>query len=421
MEVKSKLKVVAFAIAMGFFAIALLLFFIAPIAVEGVGAVYSGATAFASGAKTLFSFAFDVGKYLIFFIFVCLFLFCFIWWMIVILIRRSWKSFYWFGFSLGLTLVSSFALCGLIVTVDGSESVLKQVFAIDGAVVGKGLVAGVIAFMFFGVMFMTLCAYTDILQAFEARASERSAEEEEIRALAKEEAEKAIKESQNRRIEYIIAEESSMSKYSNELNVKRSSTSDDEYYNRLINELPMFRGHVHQEPKPQPKPAPKAEPKPAPVAPAPAPVVAPAPAPVAKKEAVEFERISFTERLLKSDKVVKQHYNELKSEILSYGIKSRVSNSGDTFRLHTKTYVKLVVAGKGLKLYYALDPKDYADSTLPIQDASKKSLYKDIPLVFKVKSDLSVRRAKQLVADAAAKDGLVQGEVVAHDWVKELK
>jgi len=211
-----------------------------------------------------------------------------------------------------------------------------------------------------------------------------------------------------------------MSIYDDKLNLKRrSEDSNDDYYENLINELPMFRKHrgeqpvekkvvvehVVEQPKPEPKPVVK-----------PAPVVAPA-----KPAAEPFERISFAERLGKADKVLKEHYNEIKSEILSYGIKSRVSNSGDTFRLHTKTYVKVVVAGKGLKLYLALDPKAYKDSTFPIGDASGKGLYKEIPLVFKVKSELSVRRAKQLIGEAAAKDGLVQGEVEAHDWAKELK
>ena len=81
-------------------------------------------------------------------------------------------------------------------------------------------------------------------------------------------------------------------------------------------------------------------------------------------------------------------------------MKSRVSNTGDTFRLHKVTFVKITVAGKALKLYFALNPKDYANTTLPVQDAGDKGTYKDIPLVFKVKSDLSVRRAKQLIADA---------------------
>lgn len=423
MEVKSKMKIISFAIAAAFYVFALLFFFLAPILVAEVAEIYSGATGLLGGAATLFSFAFDSGRYLVFFIVFALFVMCYIWWLIVIIIRKKWKSFIWFGCSFVLLLANAFALCGLIVTTDGSQSALKQVFAIDGGLIGKAFVAATLAFTFFGVMFTTLCAYSDILQSLESRANERSAEEEEIRQMAREEAQNVFDDKRNA----VLKEDIDMSVYDDNLNLKRRREDNDDYYENLINELPMFRKRRGEQPvekkvvvvervveKPAPvAPAPKPEPKPEPK-PAPAPV---APAPKASEP---FERISFAERLGKAEKDVKEHYNELKSEILSYGIKSRVSNSGDTFRLHTKTYVKMVVAGKALKLYFALDPKDYKDSTLPIGDASNKGLYKEIPLVFKVKSELSVRRAKQLIADAAAKDGLVQGEVEAHNWAKEL-
>ena len=419
MEVKSKMKIISFAIAAAFLVFALVFFFLAPLLVEEVAAIYSGATALLGGAKTLFSFAFDNGKYLIFFIVFVLVIFCYIWWLIVILIRKKYKSFIWFGVSLVLIVANAFALCALLVNVESETTVIKQVFAIDGGLIGKAFVAASLAFFFFGLMFTTLCGYSDILQSLESRANERSAEEEEIRQMAKEEAQKVYDDEKNK----ILREEADMSMYDDQLKLKRRrEDASDDYYENLINELPMFRKRRGEQPVEkkvvvvervveQPKPEPKPEPKPAP-----APVVAPAPAP--KAEA--FERISFAERLGKADKVLKEHYNELKSEILSYGIKSRVSNSGDTFRLHTKTYVKMVVAGKALKLYFALDPKEYKDSTFPVGDASNKGLYKEIPLFFKVKSELSVRRAKQLIAEAAAKDGLVQGEVEAHNWAKEL-
>ena len=419
MEVKSKMKIISFAIAAAFLVFALVFFFLAPLLVEEVAAIYSGATALLGGAKTLFSFAFDNGKYLIFFIVFVLVIFCYIWWLIVILIRKKYKSFIWFGVSLVLIVANAFALCALLVNVESETTVIKQVFAIDGGLIGKAFVAASLAFFFFGLMFTTLCGYSDILQSLESRANERSAEEEEIRQMAKEEAQKVYDDEKNK----ILREEADMSMYDDQLKLKRRrEDANDDYYENLINELPMFRKRRGEQPVEkkvvvvervveQPKPEPKPEPKPTP-----APVVAPAPAP--KAEA--FERISFAERLGKADKVLKEHYNELKSEILSYGIKSRVSNSGDTFRLHTKTYVKMVVAGKALKLYFALDPKEYKDSTFPVGDASNKGLYKEIPLFFKVKSELSVRRAKQLIAEAAAKDGLVQGEVEAHNWAKEL-
>ena len=179
------------------------------------------------------------------------------------------------------------------------------------------------------------------------------------------------------------------------------------------------------------------QPAPAP-APAPAPVVvnivqnsapvqekpAPAPAPIPVVAAVEkapVERIPFAKRLATSEKVIKEAYNEVKSELLSYGLKSRISMSGDTFRLHTIEYAKIVVAGKSLKMYLALNPKDYKDSPIPFSDASKMSAHKETPFVFKVKSGLSVRRAKQLIADLAAKNKFEQGEVVAHNHAKEVK
>lgn len=181
--------------------------------------------------------------------------------------------------------------------------------------------------------------------------------------------------------------------------------------------------------KPEPAPAPVVQPAPVVVEPAPVIVKVEKTAPVKvaaqpaeeDKEKPTYERIPFQTRMLKADKEMKNNYNELKSEIMSYGVKSRVSNSGDTFRLHTKTYLKITIAGKSLKLYYALDPKDYEKTTLPVQDAGHKGIYKDIPLVFKVKSDLSMRRAKQLIADTMEKSGLEQGKVELHNWVKEIK
>ncbi len=206
---------------------------------------------------------------------------------------------------------------------------------------------------------------------------------------------------------------------------------------------------VAEEPKPVEK---KPEPAPAPM-PAPTPVeevkAEPEPEPVAEEEPATDEdpsteeddnegkrvvgqvnpnlpphekivRIPFQTRMAEMDDELKNRYNELKSEIMSYGVKSRVSNSGDTFRLHKVTFIKMCVAGKGLKLYMALDPKDYANTTLPIQDAGHKGTYKDIPLVFKVKSDLSMRRAKQLIADVMNKNGLTQGTVEKHDWIADI-
>ena len=179
-----------------------------------------------------------------------------------------------------------------------------------------------------------------------------------------------------------------------------------------------------------PQPAP--QPQPTTIVVNPAPVVVqnePAPEEPAVEQPLEAPaedankiiRIPFPTRMVEAEDEMRANYNELKSEILAYGVKSRVSNSGDTFRLHKVTFVKITIAGKSLKLYFALDPKDYENTSLPIQDASHKNIYKDIPLVFKVKSELSMRRAKQLISDVMEKHGLEQGRVELRDHADSLK
>ena len=135
-------------------------------------------------------------------------------------------------------------------------------------------------------------------------------------------------------------------------------------------------------------------------------------APVKASEPIE--RISFAERMRKADPEMKANYNHIKAVLLSYGLKNRTSNGGDAFRLHKVTYAKICVAGKSLKLYLALDPNDYKNSTLPIKDASSKAMYKDIPLVFKVKSGLSMRRCEQLIGEMMDKHHIEQVDRI-HD------
>ncbi|MEY3609542.1 MAG: hypothetical protein RLZZ264_63, partial [Bacillota bacterium] len=77
-------------------------------------------------------------------------------------------------------------------------------------------------------------------------------------------------------------------------------------------------------------------------------------------------RIPFQERMAKADPMMLGHYDELKNYILSYQVKSRISNTGDMFRLHKEEFVKITIAGKSLKLYMALNPEDYKDSPIPV-------------------------------------------------------
>lgn len=137
-------------------------------------------------------------------------------------------------------------------------------------------------------------------------------------------------------------------------------------------------------------------------------------------------RVSFFERILVVEPELLDIYNELKNEIMSYGVKSRVSSTGDCFRLHRVTYMKMVFSGKKVKIYLHLDPKDYKDSTIPFDDASSKKSFEDIPFVFKVKSGLSIRRAKELIKTMMNNAGISQQHEpehvdYAHNLIKEVR
>lgn len=255
--------------------------------------------------------------------------------------------------------------------------------------------------------------------------TQKSLTEDQIRQIVKEEIEKAVnplhtnaEQQQNTAIKQL---------QDNQLTTEQIRTVvaqelDKRHYAPA--EKPVEPKKEEVKPAPAEKPAPVvvqviAAPAPAPI---PAPVPAPAPveaAPVEEKK--KIVRVPFPERLDAADKDVKANYNEIKAEALSFGLKSRLSNSGDTFRLHTKTYLKITVAGKGLKIYYALDPKAYENSPIPVKDVSSKNIYKEIPGCFKVKSALSVKRAKQLIADACEKDNLEQGKAEIKNYAAEMK
>ena len=155
-------------------------------------------------------------------------------------------------------------------------------------------------------------------------------------------------------------------------------------------------------------------------------VVKPAPAPVEEEEEEgkkkSAPRIPFAVKMVKADKEIQEKYNEIKNEILAYGAKSRVSIACDTFRLHRKAYVKINLVGKTLKVYFALKPKAFEDSPIPVMDSSDKVAYEEVPALLKVKSNLAVKRAKELARLAFEEDQVSKHkEAEDHNWIKDLR
>ena len=175
--------------------------------------------------------------------------------------------------------------------------------------------------------------------------------------------------------------------------------------------------HAEEEekPAPAPAPAPKKEPEPEPEeepeeeeeAEEEADEEAPADdnSPVGLAIKGKRRRASFETRLKNSEFDIRHKYYDLRDYIKWYGLRNRVSIPGDTFSYKRQRYVFVTIVGKHIRVYFNLDPANYADSTIPVEKAEAKK-YEDLPCLLRVKSDLSYRRAKKLVDDLMAKIGI---------------
>ena len=179
-------------------------------------------------------------------------------------------------------------------------------------------------------------------------------------------------------------------------------------------EEPKEEEQPKEEPQPEPQPEPEPEPEPE-EEPEEEEVEeeeeeeepAVAGAPVLKKKRKKM--VPFQRKLAKSDKDLRVKYYDLRDYIKSYGINNRISIPCDTFSLHRKRYVVVTIAGKRLKIYLAADPSKYEVTPIPVEPTRLKK-YEDLPTMFKVKSDLSVKRAKMMIDDIMAAEGYERKE-----------
>lgn len=107
----------------------------------------------------------------------------------------------------------------------------------------------------------------------------------------------------------------------------------------------------------------------------------------------------------------RQFYQELKSYLLSYGLKSRLSWSYDSIYLGRIPFAKLSIRGKTLSMNIALDPTGYEGGMY--EDCRELKKYVDVPLRIKIKSNRSLKLAKQAIDLLASTRGYVKKEEVS--------
>ena len=129
---------------------------------------------------------------------------------------------------------------------------------------------------------------------------------------------------------------------------------------------------------------------------------------------------SFTARVTQADDTLKAYYSEIKNELLSYDVvKSRISWKHDAFNRGRLQLAKLVVRGKNLCVYLALDPNAYEVEKYHQVDQGSKNAYAKVPMMVRVKSDLGLRKAKFLISEMMANYEIEKGDVEAVDYASQ--
>ena len=197
-----------------------------------------------------------------------------------------------------------------------------------------------------------------------------------------------------------------------EINEDPSSAIEEKVEEKVeeIKEVaPVEEKQLEPETEPEPEPEPVAEEKEEVVeeeAKEEAEVIAPVIVNEEEQFKREIVRKSFEEKLMEADDDLRDRYYEIANEALSYGMKGRISFAADSYRLGRLTYLKITIVGKTLKVYCRLDPKAYDGTSIPHEDVHETKAYEDIPMLFRVKSNLAVKRAKGLIADMMSPLGI---------------
>lgn len=103
-------------------------------------------------------------------------------------------------------------------------------------------------------------------------------------------------------------------------------------------------------------------------------------------------RIPFESKLKKVDHDTYERYSAIVEALREYKLNDRISVPGETFSYKKQKLVFLTFSGNTLKAYMALDPKEFADSPIPVKDMSEVKKFEQTPCMLVVKSDLASRR-----------------------------
>ncbi len=133
------------------------------------------------------------------------------------------------------------------------------------------------------------------------------------------------------------------------------------------------------------------------------------------------ERKSFEAKLYQSNEQAKRFYSIIKNRLLSFTkVKSRMSWKYESFNLGRTKLAKIQVRGRYLVLYLALDTNKYELSKERFENAIKYELFKDTPLMVRIKNDELLNRCLELILDLKKRFLLDEGFIKQNNDYTEM-
>ena len=115
---------------------------------------------------------------------------------------------------------------------------------------------------------------------------------------------------------------------------------------------------------------------------------------------------SLLANVIQAEDQTKDFYSQLKNHILSYkGVKSRISWKFDSYNKGRDQLFKIKLRGKTICMYCALNPDEF-DKAKYHHEAQDAKIFEDVPMLVKIKSNLGLKKAKELVDIVMAKFGI---------------
>ena len=134
-----------------------------------------------------------------------------------------------------------------------------------------------------------------------------------------------------------------------------------------------------------------------------------------KEEPLVILPLTLDNKLHQTTNTIKLLYSKLKNELLSYkSVKSEMNVKNENFKAAKKIVARMTVVADSVRLYLALDPKEYSTRKYKHKDASDQQGYEGTLLMLKISGEKERQLAVQLVTELMKKLSLERNKRYAY-------